>query len=72
MNSFEFECESRKCWQLKSWHETQKSVWALRESVQNVAQIFVERTSKRTERESSSLSEEIMKSRRENDVWEVW
>jgi len=34
-------------------------------------QTFVERTSKRTERESSSLSEKTMKSRREKDVQEV-
>jgi len=30
--------------------------------------MFVERTSERTERESSGLSERTMKSRRENDV----
>jgi len=53
---------------LKSQHETQESVQAFRESAQNIAQIFVERTSKRTERESSSLSEETMRSRKEKDV----
>jgi len=30
--------------------------------------MFVERTSERTEKESSGLSERTMKSRRENDV----
>jgi len=34
-------------------------------------QIFVERTSERTERKSSGLSERTMKSRRENGVQEV-
>jgi len=36
--------------------------------MQSVAQMFVERISERTERESSDLSERTMKSRRENDV----
>ena len=40
--------------------------------MQNVAWTFVKRTNKRTEKESSDLSERTMKSRRENDVWEVW
>ena len=40
--------------------------------MQSIVWIFVERTSKRTERESSSLLEETMKSRREKDVQEVW
>ncbi len=40
--------------------------------MQNVVWMFVEKTSERTERESLGLSEKTMKSRRENDVWEVW
>jgi len=39
--------------------------------MQSVVQTFVERTSERTERESSDLSERTMKSERENDVQEV-
>jgi len=36
--------------------------------MQSVVKMIVERTSERTERESSDLSERTMKSRRENDV----
>jgi len=36
--------------------------------MQSVVQTFVERTSERTERESSDLSKRTMKSRRENGV----
>jgi len=36
--------------------------------MQSVAQTFVERTSERTERRSSSLSERTMRSRREDGV----
>jgi len=36
--------------------------------MQGVVQTFVERTSERTERKSSGLSERTMRSERENDV----
>jgi len=36
--------------------------------MQGVVQTFVERTSERTERKSSGLSERTMRSKRENDV----
>jgi len=39
--------------------------------MQSVVQIFVERTSEKTERRSSGLSERTMRSERENDVQEV-
>jgi len=53
---------------LRDQHETQESVQALREPMQGVAQMFVERVSERTERESSGLLKRTMKSKRENDV----
>ena len=40
--------------------------------MQSVVQTFVEEISERTEKESSDLLKETMRSRRENDMWEVW
>jgi len=52
LNSFEFECKSRKHQQLKSQHETQKLIQALRESMLSVAWMFIKRMNERTEKKS--------------------